>query len=157
MKTLITPLQVVRAAFGATEQVAVECIAEADIAAAERRYIRPVVGAAMHEAMLEGQYAEFVRDYAATALAVYVRYFVQPRLDIKTLSAGSVAPKTAVSQPAADVARREQRKALLREARELMLRASEYLNNHAASFSEYDPDNNPLNRCRIHGEFVEIR
>ncbi len=157
MKTMITPLQVVRETFGAMEPVSVECISEADIAAAENRYIAPALGAELHAALLEGRYADFVGEYVAPALALYTRYLVQPRLAVKTLSAGTVAPKTSVSQPATDKAQREQRKAVLHEARALLYRAVDHLNAHAGEFAEFDPAACPLNRCRIHGEFVEIR
>lgn len=44
MKTLITPLQVLRLAFGEGEYLPPESVTEADIAAAERRYLVPVIG-----------------------------------------------------------------------------------------------------------------
>ena len=49
MNTLVTPLQVLKLAFGEGEYLPPEIIAEADIAGAEQRHIVPVVGRALYE------------------------------------------------------------------------------------------------------------
>ena len=54
MKTLVTPLQALRLAFPEGEALPPGTVAEADIAAAERRYIVPVIGRALHARLLEG-------------------------------------------------------------------------------------------------------
>ena len=48
MKTLVTPLQALRLAFLEGEALPPGTVAEADITAAERRYIVPVIGRALH-------------------------------------------------------------------------------------------------------------
>lgn len=73
MKTLITPAEAVTLAFGTGEYVAPEAIAEADIAAAERRYIVPVVGRKLHARLAEGGYAEFTAEYLAAPVALWTR------------------------------------------------------------------------------------
>ena len=59
MNTLVTPLQVLKLAFGEGEYLPPEIIAEADIAGAEQRYIVPVVGRALYEKLLGGSYPDF--------------------------------------------------------------------------------------------------
>ena len=54
MNTLVTPLQVLKLAFGEGEYLPPEIIAEADIAGAEQRHIVPVVGRALYEKLLAG-------------------------------------------------------------------------------------------------------
>ena len=54
MNTLITPAQAVASAFTDGEYLAPEAIGEGDIAAAEQRYIVPVIGRAFHEKLLAG-------------------------------------------------------------------------------------------------------
>ncbi len=157
MKTLISTVSAVRLAFGAAEPVPPETIAVADIAAAESRYIRPVLGGALHDAMLDGSYPDFVEGFLADPVALFARLTAQPRLDIKTGAAGAVAPKSAYAQPADERARRARDKALLREARGLLRRAAEHLDRNAASFPEYDPVSNPLKRCTVHGDFIATR
>ena len=48
MNTLVTPLQVLKLAFGEGEYLPPEIIAEADIAGAEQRHIVPVVLSLIH-------------------------------------------------------------------------------------------------------------
>ena len=106
MNTLITPLQVLRLAFGDGEYLPPETITEADIAAAEQRYIVPVIGRALYEKLLGGSYAGFRTGYLAAPAALFTRVAVQPRLDIRTGQCGTTAPKSAYGQPAGDTARR---------------------------------------------------
>ena len=52
---------------------------------------------------------------------------------------------------------RRSRRALLKTARRLLRRASDYLESHAAQFPLYDPQANVLNRCSIDGKLVQTR
>ncbi len=157
MKTLITPHEVARQAFGDDEYLAAGRVTEADIAAAEARYIRPVLGAALHERLLEGAYPDFAADYLAAPTARYTRLVVQSQLDIRTDRCGTTSPKPEGAQPAGEEARSRQRRALLTEAHTLLRRASRYLADHREAFPEYDPRCDILNRCSIDGGLVQIR
>lgn len=157
MKTLITPYQVAQQAFGDDEYLAAGRVTEADIAAAEARYIRPVLGAALHERLLDGAYPELVADYLAAPTARYTRLVVQSQLDIRTDRCGTTAPKPDGAQPAGEEARCRQRRALLIEARTLLRRASRHLADHREEFPEYDPRCDIFNRCSIDGGLVQIR
>ena len=145
MNTLITPAQAVALAFTDGEYLAPEAIGEGDIAAAEQRYIVPVIGRALHETLL------------AAPVALFTRIAVQPRLDIRTGQCGTVAPKSGSYQPADAQSLCELQRSLRRQARTLLRRAAEHLEAHAAEFPEYDPDNNILKRCTIDGNLIQTR
>ncbi|MEG2613231.1 MAG: hypothetical protein RR971_07060, partial [Alistipes sp.] len=78
MKTLITPAQVVALAFADGEFITEQSITQADIVAAEERYIVPVVGRKLYVQLLAGSRAEFVTDYLAAAVALFTRASLQP-------------------------------------------------------------------------------
>ena len=157
MNTLVTPLQVLKLAFGEGEYLPPEIIAEADIAGAEQRHIVPVVGRALYEKLLAGSYPDFRTEYLASPAALFTRAVLQPRLDVRTGQCGTVAPKSAAYQPAGTQALRELQRSLRRQARTLLRRAAEHLHAHRDEFPEYDPENDILNRCTTDGGFVQIR
>ena len=144
MNTLISPAQAVRLAFGDGEWLPPEALTEADIAAAEERHIVPVIGRALHERLLEGQYPDFVTSHLAACTALFTRALVQPRLDIRTGQSGTTA-------------RRALRRSLLAQARTLLRRAAGYLADHRDTIPEYDPDSDILNHCTTDGNLVQIR
>lgn len=102
MKTLITPLQVLRLAFGEGEYLPPESVTEADIAAAERRYLVPVIGLTLYEKLLGGACADFRTGYLEAPAALFTRAVLQPRLDVRTGQCGTTVPKSAYAQPAGD-------------------------------------------------------
>lgn len=157
MKTLITPVEVLKIAFGGGEYLASQSVAEADIAAAEQCHIVPVTGRALYERLLAGAYADFTAGFLAAPLALFTRLQIQPRLDVRTGRCGTVAPDTAWVRPADAEARRSLMRSLRTEARALLRRASEHLAAHRDAFPEYDPANDILNRCTTDGRVVQIR
>ena len=157
MNTLITPLQVLKLAFGNGENLPPDTFGEADIAAAEQRYIVPVIGPELYEKLLAGTHAEFRDEYLAAPAALFTRLALQPRLDIRTGQCGTSAPKSSWGQPADQEALRRQCRALRSEARTLLRRAVAYLDSHRREFPEYLPEKNILNRCTTDGGFVQIR
>lgn len=157
MNTLITPLQVLRLAFGEGEYLPPETVTEADIAAAEQRYLVPVIGQALYEKLLDGSHADFRTEYLAAPAALFTRLALQPRLDIRTGQCGTTAPKTACGQPADKTALRELQRALRAQARTLLRRAAGHLRTHRKEFPEYAPEKDILERCSTDGGFVQIR
>lgn len=156
MKTLITPEEVIALAFADGEYLAPETIGEGEIAAAEQRYIVPVIGSALHEKLTVGSYPDFTKEYLAVAAALFTRISIQPRLDIRTGQCGTIAPKSAAYQPADAESRRALHRTLRKQARTLLRRASEYLETHVEQFPEYAPETNILKRCTIDGSFVQV-
>ena len=145
MNTLITPAEALRLAFREGETLPPGIIAEADIAAAEHRYLVPVLGQELYDELLGGAYGE----------ALCVRLLLQPRLDILTGACGTTAPRSSWSEPADEEALRRLRRALRTEIRALLRRATDYLDTHREEFPEYDPAKNILKRCSTDGGFVQ--
>ena len=157
MNTLINTTQLLQYAFGNGEYLPPDTFTEGDIAAAEARYLRPVIGPELHDRLLAGDYPELCTDYLARPLALFTRLMLQPRLDIRTGQSGTSAPKSSWGQPADEEARRRQCRALRTEARTLLHRAVDYLESHRTEFPEYRPERNILKRCTTDGGFVQIR
>lgn len=157
MNTLVTPLQVLKLAFAEGDYLPTDTITEADIAAAEQRYIVPVIGPALYEKLLGGAYADFRADYLAAPAALFTRVSLQPRLDLRTGQGGTTAPKSDTGQPAGDKARRDLLRTLRAEARAMLRRASLHLREHRSEYPEYDPVHDILNRCSTDGGIVQIR
>lgn len=156
MNTLITPAEALRLAFREGETLPSGILTEADIAAAEHRYLVPVLGPELHAQLLGGAHAEFRTEYLAAPLALFVRLMLQPRLDILTGACGTTAPRSSWSEPADETALRRQLRALRTEARTLLRRAVACLDTHRGEFPEYDPSKNILKRCSTDGGFVQI-
>ena len=157
MQTLITPTVVVARAFADGEYVAPETVSEAAIVAAQETYLRPVTGDALFERLLAGDHADFTDEYLAAPLALYVRYLIAPQLDLRHGQGGTVQPRSDGFAAASDATLRRSRRALLKTARRLLRRASDYLESHAAQFPLYDPQANVLNRWSIDGKLVQTR
>ena len=156
MNILITPVQVVQLAFPPDESLPADAVTDADIAAAARRYLIPVIGNRLYEKLMIRTDRTFVDQYLAPPLALYTRLLIQPRLDIRTGRCGTTAPKPDGTSAASEESRRMLRKSLLTQARALMVRAVEYIELYAESFPEYDPEENILKRCSLDGKLVQI-
>lgn len=156
MKNIITPSEAVALAWGAGEYMSPGAVSEADIAAVERRYLIPVIGSELAVALAGGRYAELRSDYAAPALAMFVRVSVQPSLDIRTGQAGSVVQSGSYVDPAGSEARASSLRSLRRRAGALLRRLSDKLDSERASYPEYDPDRNILKRCSTDGGIAQI-
>lgn len=156
MKCLITPAQVLRHAFGGGEMLSLQRVGEADIVAAEARYLRPVLGEKLHDALLAGRYADFTADYLVTCVALLTRHLVQPRLDLHTSQIGSLEPKADNGSAADPATLNRLRQNLRQEAMTLLRRAVAAIEADPSSFPEYDPQSNILNRCTTDGGFVQI-
>ncbi len=163
MKTLITPADVIALAFAEGEYLPPDSVTAADIAAAEHRYMEPIAGRALMDALAEGSYAELMADYVAPALAMSVRTAIQRAINVRTGAHGlSVAGQGAaytVARTAAD----ELQVSLRARARALRRRLSDHLALAAAggvegvAYPEYDPAADAMQKCSIDGGFVQIR
>ncbi len=103
-----------------------------DIATAEERYLIPVIGAKLVEAVRAGNYPILLSDYIAPALALYTREVANT----------PTAPRSAEGQ---------------RRARAMMLRLSNLLDEKSGEYPEYSPECNTLKRCRIDGGHIQVR
>ena len=157
MNTLISPAQAVRLAFGDGEWLPPEALTEADIAAAEERHIVPVIGRALHERLLEGQYPDFVTSHLAACTALFTRALVQPRLDIRTGQSGTTAPRTDYGSAPDTTARRALRRSLLAQARTLLRPAAGYLAGPRDPNPAYAPETRILTHRTPGGNLVPER
>jgi hypothetical protein len=148
MTTLITAEQVINLAYGPNEQIRPSAITAVDIAEAEACHILPILGDALTEAIHSGKYHSLVEDYIAPALALWVRHGIEPMLHTRC---GGDHSNTSTNSIA--LAQRT----LHRKATTLTRRLCNILNRHRADFPEYDPHTNPLNRCSIYGDIIQIR
>ena len=155
MQTLITSKQAVALAFADGEQVPPGAITDGDLAAAEARYLVPVIGKALHEKLLAGAYPELLAGYIAAPAALFARVVAQPRLNIRTGPDGLTAPRSDYYQPAGEAAARRLQRSLREKARTLLRRAAAYIAAHDADYPEYAAQQNIFNRCRIDGDLVQ--
>jgi len=156
MKTLITPSQAVALAFTDGEYVSPAAVGESDIAAAMHRYVEPVIGTPLAEALAEGRYAAPTEDYVAPALAMSVRTLVQRALNVRTGRVGLSIPTGRGSDTALKSASDELQRSLVRRRRALLRRLSDYLSAHKEEFPEYRPEEDAMKKCSIDGGFVQI-
>ena len=145
MNTILTPSQIYSLIFSAEESYNPSAVRESDIAIAESRYLLPIVGESLYNALLEGEYGELCSDYVAPMLGAWTRYIVEPLL----------AERCGFGH-GATVADAELLARLKLMAMSHSRRLSDYLNAHAEEFPEYNPIDNPLNHCSIDGNIVQI-
>lgn len=158
MDTIITPQQVIDLAFSANELLASSIITEADIVEAEYCYVRPIIGDELCQMLIDGNYMELASRYVAPAIAAWTRYMVQPLLE-QRCSACLTDDNHSIydSTTAGNNRQRALLRTLRRKASVLSRRLSDYLNENRDMYPEYVPANNPLNRCSINGDIIQIR
>ena len=157
MKNLITNEQVISLAFGDGEYLSPEVILDSDIALAEDRYIVPVVGAELHQALLDGSYPTLLDDFVAPALAMAVRTIVQPALNVRTGPAGLQISSSLRADSSTKTAMQSLQKSLRLRRQALLRRLSNHLKNHASEFAEYDPNGDAMQKCSIDGGYIQVR
>ncbi len=129
--TLITAEKVIEIAFEGSPYTPASAITDADIIAAQQRYITPIVGEDLMAALANGSYPTLLNEYVTPALAECVR------IECNLIT----APTT----------RRERLR-----ARAMLKILSDHLNDNSASYSDYSSSDNVLNRCSCDGGFVQI-
>lgn len=155
-QTLTDASAVIELAFAEAEYMPASAVSPAEIAVAEERYIVPVLGRALYEKMLAGDYASLRDEYVAPAAAFFTRLGMQPATDIRSGRFGTVVPRSDYNQPAERELLMDLRRSLLGKGRTLQRRLSDHLDRHAADYPEYSPEENILNRCSTDGGIVQI-
>lgn len=156
MRDIITTAEVLSLAFGDGAYIAPELITPTDIETATHRWVTPVVGQSLIDAVKDGRYATFAEEYLKPTVALFVRYTVQPRLNASTSQMGLGVQVSSSRKAADEAARRELMQSLLAEARAALKRMSQYLEENSQQMAEYNPSKNILKRCSIDGGFVQI-
>ena len=150
MNTLLTAERDYAFAFSSEEPYSPSAITEADIAEAESRYLIPIVGEELYNAM--AKYSTLKSEYVEPMVAAWVRYIVEPHLATRCCTCYA---EGRVTEAVNDHTERVMR-ALREKAVALTRRLSDHLNLHSVDYAEYNPETNPLNRCFIYGNIVQV-
>jgi hypothetical protein len=151
MNLMITPQEVVDLAFSREELVHRDVVTLLDIAEAESRYIRPILGQELAEAIALGGYEELRKEYVLPALAAWCRYILEPLLTSRCRELHHDEASSAENEHLRGILR-----SLRRKASTLSRRLSDYLNTHGDDYVEYNPKTNPLNHCSIYGDIIQV-
>ena len=145
MNTLLTPIEIFNLAFSDEENYNISSVKESDIAVAESRYLLPIIGEELYACLLDGDYADLLREYIAPMLGAWTRYIIEPMLAERCgLSHGTKTVDAVVLARLRVMAMVQSH------------RLSDYLNANTDEYSEYNPIDNPLNHCSIDGNIVQI-
>ena len=150
MNKLITAERVYALAFSSEEPYSPSAITDADIAEAESRYLLPIIGEELYNAL--ASYSMLKTEYVEPMVAAWVRYIVEPHLATRCCSCYA---EGRITEAVNDHTERVMR-ALKEKAVALTRRLSDHLNAHNADYAEYNPKTNPLNRCFIYGNIVQV-
>lgn len=151
MTTLITPYDVIIHAYSDNELQTPAAILHSDIAEAESRHIAPILGKSLISRLYEGGYTTLLEEYVAPALAAWTRYALEYVAHLRCTGCHNDNSSSANNERQQTTLR-----ALRQKARTLSRRLSDHLNDHSDDYAEYDPNNNPLNRCFIDGDIIQI-
>ncbi|MDR2894620.1 MAG: hypothetical protein LBU97_04085 [Alistipes sp.] len=154
MKTLITPAQVAAAAFRAPDMITPEAVPEATILAAEQKFIRPVLGAALCDAMGRGEYPDLLENFVKLPLALWVKSLMLPSLALQTGTAGVVEANSKNLARAGEGKIHAAIRRLRGDARALMRRAVEQIEASPDLYPDYSSADNVLNHCSMEGGVV---
>ena len=145
METLISPVEVVAAAFPGSLDPEGSFVPVSSIVAAQQKFLKPAING-LYERLEQGAYGELLEEYVKPALAHYVRYLLLPTISAQVGTTGVVQPRSvsfgAASDRAVDAVRRRTRS----DAAALMQRLVEHIEALPADYPEYDPAQNVLNR-----------
>ena len=137
MRTIIDQSLVLSLAFGEAEHLSHQVVGCADIIVATERYITPILGRKLTDALTEGKYSDLVEEYVAPALAFAVRLVVQPAINLRIGDSGLVAPKgEAMESPDIDAVKGLQRSLRVR-TRQLLKRLSAYVDKNKSQINIY--------------------
>ncbi len=154
MKLLITPAQVAEAAFRAPDFIQPEAVGEATILAAQQKFVRPVLGDALYEAVCRGDYPDLLADMIVPPLALYVKMLMLPSLAVQAGGAGVVEVHSKNLARAGNAKLHSALRRLRGDALALMRRAVRHIEASPAGYPEYDPALNILNRYSTEGGLV---
>ncbi len=129
--SIIEPEEVRLIAFSDVASVPIEMMCGANIEYAISRFVEPVAGRKLLEAIADGGYDDLKRRFVQGAVALYVRYI-----------SGYDSEENALR--------------VLTRARHYLKQMSHHLEVHSSLYAEYDGAENILNRCKIHGDLVQI-
>lgn len=140
--------------FRAPDFITGDAVGEATILAAQQKFVRPVLGDALCEALARGTHPGLLADFVRPALALYVKALMLPSLAVQSGAAGVVEVNSRNLAGAGAAKLRAAVRRLRGDASALMRRAVEHIESAPDAWPEYDPALNILNRCSIDGGVV---
>ena len=146
MELLMTPAEVVEAAFGGGDVIDAAIVTESAVLTAQRRYLRPVFGVSF--------YGAFLAEYVRPALALFVKYLVLPDAAVRLGRLGIVRFGGEYFEPTDGAALKLLRERVRAEAETSLTAAVERLEAAPAEFPEYDPRENIKRRLSVAGGVV---
>lgn len=152
MKTLISAENISSLIFTREESYNETMITAMDIAEAESHYLLPIIGNNLYNAMLSGSYAELVEEYITPMVAAWVRYIIEPHLASRCCVYHAERNITEAINENTELVLRSLRS----KAKTLSHRLSDHLNANTTKYVEYNPSDNPLNRCFIYGDIIQV-
>lgn len=154
MENLISPEQVASQAFAPLDYIAADDVNPLTISVAQERFLVPVLGGAMVEAMAGGAYPELVNKLVGPALALYTRVLMMPSLALRTGAAGVVKGSNQYLDAATENELRSLRRSTLAQATTLLQKAVARIESAPEQFPEYDTRQNIWRRCCLDGGVV---
>jgi hypothetical protein len=147
MKQLITSAEVIALAFGTTHTLGEERIPSHTILAAQRRLLRPALGAELYSLLTldttdtpDTRYQELLDNYLKTPLALYVASQMLPTLAVQVGTVGVVRLRGEGFEVADERLLRKAARRLRKDAEALLGVAAEYLAANPELFPEYAPE-----------------
>ena len=154
MENLISPEEVALQAFAPLDRVTPADVNPLTIAVAQERFIVPVLGAAMVEALAAGNYTELLNQSVAPALALYTRVLMIPALALRIGSVGVSRSANQYLDAATENELRSLRRTALAQAATLLQKAVTAIESAPDLYPEYDARQNIWHSCRTDGGVV---
>lgn len=154
MENIISPEEVASQAFAPLDHVTPDDVNPLTIAVAQERFIVPVLGEAMVEAINRGDYADLADKWVSPALALYTRALMIPALALRTGAAGVSKGSNQYLDAATENELRSLRRTTLAQATTLLRKAVARIESAPDNYPEYDARMNIWRRCRIDGGVV---
>lgn len=158
MKTILTPQEVPTLVFGTSTTLRPEDVPSYTILAAERKYLRPVLGEALHDELVATKPAShlvtFAENYLKLPLALYVVSVLLPTIAAQVGAAGVVriSGESFKSVDEGTISRLVRR--LRSDADALLDSATDYLASNPELFPSYNPSENIRERLSFKGGVV---
>lgn len=154
MKILVNAAEVAALAFGGDEEAMCGVVDDVVIAAAQDKYLRPVLGDALLAAVGDGKYSGLLGTYLQPAIAWWVRFLALPAIHTQVGAAGVVSYGGNGFMPADDKSLRRLLRLTRGKAETLTRLLMRHVESMPEEYPEYEPENNILNRASIAGGIV---
>lgn len=154
MKLLITPAEVAADCFNGDANLRDEFIKDSAILTAQRKYIYPLLGKSLWNALENKKYDALADGYVKPALALYVKAVVLPAVYSQAGIMGVVQYAGRNFTGAAAGSFADLLKSIRNEADTMMRICMEHIETRAADYPEYDPRENAGKKFSVQGGVV---